>query len=60
MVATYKRGCEEAWIDEHDIEHNPAQQPATDEQVDPVWTGEFGLSMEYGEQINNIIFMVCK
>ena len=49
MVDSDRVNCLDAWIDEKGIEHNPAAQPSSDENIDPVWTGEFGLSLEYGE-----------
>ena len=51
MVDSDRINCFDAWIDEKGIEHNPATQPSSDENIDPVWTGEFGLSLEYGKYI---------
>ena len=49
MVDSDRLNCLDAWIDEKGIEHNPATQPSSDENINPVWTGEFGLSLEYGK-----------
>ena len=51
MVDSDRLNCLDAWIDEKGIEHNPATQPSSDENINPVWTGEFGLSLEYGKYI---------
>ena len=47
-VDNTRKGCGEAWIDERGVEHNPAKQASTDEDIVKTWTGEYGLPLEYG------------
>ena len=50
MLNKERKDCKDAWIDENDIEHNPAYGPGTDEEINGHWVGEFAMIFEV-EQI---------
>ena len=50
MLNKERKDCKDAWIDENDIEHNPAYGPGTDEEINGHWVGEFAMIFEYGEK----------